>query len=133
MHVNEWDKVALAVQQWRRGKTRCVGDSWLFIVTRFMVVARIYREDLSRVTASHNRLRLSLSKHIRHGLIAKINDKRKLWTYEALDPILMNYSYARRVIVSIASPHHVMPHPARRASTCMCFSLSPFFNTHASV
>jgi hypothetical protein len=70
MHIDEQNEIALAVQQRRRQKHRCVG-SWLFVVTSSVVVARIYREDPLRLTASHNRLDLSLSKRIRHGLIAK--------------------------------------------------------------
>jgi hypothetical protein len=50
----------------------------LFIITCFMVVAHIYREDLPIVTTHRNRLVLSLSKHIRHELIAKINEKKKV-------------------------------------------------------
>jgi hypothetical protein len=62
MHVDKWDEVALAAQQRRRPKPRCVGDSWLFIVTSFVATAHIYREYLYRVIASCNRLGLSLSK-----------------------------------------------------------------------
>jgi hypothetical protein len=47
-----------------------------FSRTTSVVAARIYREDLPRVTASHNRLGLSLSKRIRHGLVAK-NKRQK--------------------------------------------------------
>jgi hypothetical protein len=36
-----------------------------------VAAARIYREDLPRVIVSRNRLGLSLSKYIRHRLIAK--------------------------------------------------------------
>jgi hypothetical protein len=70
-----------------RRKSRCVGGSWLFIVTHFVATVRIYRKDLTRVTVSHNRLGLSLPKRIRHGLIAKINGKRRSWNYEALGRI----------------------------------------------
>jgi hypothetical protein len=60
---------------------------WLVVVliTSSVAATRNYSEDLPRVTASRNRLGLSLSKHIRHGLIAKINGKRRPWTCEALD------------------------------------------------
>jgi hypothetical protein len=71
MHVDEWAEVAFAAQQGRRRKPRCVGGSWLFIVTHSVTATRIYREDPLRVTTSHNRLGLSLSKYIRHVLIAK--------------------------------------------------------------
>jgi hypothetical protein len=83
MHVDERDEVVLAAQQRRSQNTRCLGGSWFFIVTRSMVVAHIYMEDLPRVTASHNKLGLSVSKRIRYGLIAKINDKRRSRTCEA--------------------------------------------------
>jgi hypothetical protein len=84
MHIDERDKVSLAAQQQRRWKPRCVCDSWLFIVTSSVEDAHIYREHLPRVITSRNRLGLSLSKFIRHRLIAKINDKRKSRTCEAL-------------------------------------------------
>jgi hypothetical protein len=54
MHVGEWDEVALVVQQRRRQKPRCLGGSWLFIVTHSAAVAHIYIEDLPKVTVSHN-------------------------------------------------------------------------------
>jgi hypothetical protein len=84
MHIDEWDEVALVAQQRRRRKPRSIGGSWLFIISSFVAAARTYREDPSRVTSSHNRLGLSLSKHIRHGLIAKINGKSRPRTCEAL-------------------------------------------------
>jgi hypothetical protein len=102
MHLSEWDEVALVAQQRRRRKPRCVGDSWLFIVTRSVATARIYRKDLPRVIASYNRLGLSLSKYIRHRLVAKINDKRRSWTYKALGQILADYSHARHAPARIA-------------------------------
>jgi hypothetical protein len=77
MYVDGQDEVALAAQQRRRQKTRCIGGSWLFAFTRFMATARIYREDMPRVIASCNRLGLSISKRIRHELVAKINGKRR--------------------------------------------------------
>jgi hypothetical protein len=126
MHINERDEVALAAQQRRRQKPRCIGGSWLFIVGSSVVVARIYREDSPRVTISHNWLGLSLLKHIRHGLIGKINGKRKLWTYEALSQISMGHALA-----PIASPHHAMPRwgKERQASAHVCFSLSPLLQS----
>jgi hypothetical protein len=108
MPVDEWDEVALVAQQRRMWKLRCVGESWLFIVTSSLVAAHIYREDLPRVTALRNWLGLSLSKRIRHGLIVKINSKRKLRTCEALHQISMDHSRARRVPAPITSPHHAM-------------------------
>jgi hypothetical protein len=92
-----------------------------------VVDARIYREDSPRVIASRNRLGLSLSKRIRHGLITKINDKRRLWAYEALGQISVDYSRARRALAPIAPPGAV-----RRASARVCFSLSPLLHTLAS-
>jgi hypothetical protein len=106
MHVDERDEVALEAQQQRRQKPRCIGGSWLFVVASSVAAARIYREDMPKVTASHNRLGLSLSKRIRHGLKATINGKRKPWTCEALDRILVDYSCARRAPAPITSPRH---------------------------
>jgi hypothetical protein len=113
----------LTTQQCRRQKPRCVGDSWLFIVTSSVVVTRIYVEDLPRVTMSRNRLGLSLSKRITHGLIAKNNGKRKPRTCEALGQILVDHSRTRRAPA---------PSPTRRASVHVCFSLSPLLHTLSS-
>jgi hypothetical protein len=82
---------------------------WLFIGNRFMTAARIYREDLTRVTTSHNRLDLSQSKRIRHRLGAKINAKRRSSTYEALGQILVDHSRVRRVPTPIAPCHPAPP------------------------
>jgi hypothetical protein len=71
MHIDERDAVALVTQQRRRHKPRCIGGSWLFIVTSSMVDAHIDRGDPPRYTTSRNQLGLSLSKRIRHGLIKK--------------------------------------------------------------
>jgi hypothetical protein len=71
MHIDEWGEVTVVVQQRRTQKFRCIASSWLFVITSSMTAARIYREDLPRIIASHNRLGLSLSKRIRHGLIEK--------------------------------------------------------------
>jgi hypothetical protein len=57
-----------------------------------VTVVRIYREDPPNFTTSHNQLGLSLSKHIRYRLVAKINGKRRLRTCEALDQISTDYS-----------------------------------------
>jgi hypothetical protein len=132
MHVDERDEIALAVQQWRRQKSRCVGGSWLFVVSRSVAATRIYREDPPRVTASRNQLDLSLSKRIRHGLITKINGKRKSWTCEALGQILVDHSRARHAPAPIASPRLAQPGEVRRVSTCVCFFLSPHLHTLAS-
>jgi hypothetical protein len=69
-----------------------------------VVAARIYTEDLAKVTVSHNRLGLSLSKRIKYGLIAKINGKRKSQTYKALDQILTDHSRTHRAPAPITSP-----------------------------
>jgi hypothetical protein len=78
-----------------------------------MAVARIYMEHLSRVTASRNRLDLSLSKRIRHGLIAKINGKMRSRGCETLSQISVDYSRARRAPAPIALPHHARLNEAR--------------------
>jgi hypothetical protein len=96
MHVNEQDEVALVAQQRRRQKARCIGGLWLFIITYSMMFTRIYREDLHRVTASCNRLVLPLIKCIRHGLVEKINGKRRPQTCETLGQISADYSCTRR-------------------------------------
>jgi hypothetical protein len=77
-------------------KPRCVG---VFVAAGFVTISvavtRIYREDLPRVTVSRNRLALSLSKHIRHGLVAKINSKRRPRACEALGQISADYKMIR--------------------------------------
>jgi hypothetical protein len=131
MHIDERDEVALATQQQRRQKHKCVGDSWLFVVNSSMAVTCIHREWPPMVTMSHNRLGLSLSKCIRHRLVVKINSKRKLWAYEALGWILVDHSCARRAprpSHHITSPCHAPPDPARwDKRVCVC--VSPFFLT----
>jgi hypothetical protein len=89
------------------------------------------------VTTSRNRIGISLSKCIRHGLVAIINGKRRMQDCEALDWILADYSCARRPPVPIASPCHFLPHPAwpgeaRRASARVCFFLSHLLHTLTS-
>jgi hypothetical protein len=101
----------------------CFRGYWFVAVS--VAVARIYREDLPRVTASRNRLDLSLSKRIRHELVAKINGKRRSRAYEVLGRISEDYSRARRGHYSrarrapmpiasprLASPRHATPRPA---------------------
>jgi hypothetical protein len=63
----------------------CFCGCWFVAI--FVAIVRIYREDLSRVTSSRNQLGLSLSKCIKHGLVAKINGKRRPRACEALGPI----------------------------------------------
>jgi hypothetical protein len=96
----------------------------LFVVARSVAASCIYREDPPRVTTSHNQLVLSLSKHIRHGLIAKINGKRKPWTCEALDGILVDHSRARHAPVPITSPHPAWPGLTERGEVST--RVSPF-------
>jgi hypothetical protein len=96
-------------------------------VASSVVDAHIYREDPSRITASHNRLGLSLSKRIRHSLIVKINGKRRPRTCEALDRILMNYSCAHRAPVPIVSPR---PTPPGEASEYACVFLPLYSAPH---
>jgi hypothetical protein len=79
---------------------------------------------LPRVTVSRNWLGLSLSKCIRHGLVAKINGKRRLWACEALGQILADYSRVHRL---------AMPRPPREASERVCFSHSSLVHTLTSV
>jgi hypothetical protein len=99
---------------------------WWYVVvrcTRSVTAACIYRKDPPMVTASRNRLALSLSKRIRHGPVVKINGKRRSQTCEALGQILVNYSRIRRASAPITSPR-----PGERARPCV----SPFLlcSTH---
>jgi hypothetical protein len=98
----------------------------LFVVTHSVAVARIFREDLPRVTTSYNRLGLSLSKRIRHGLKAKINGKRRPRTCEALGQISMGHSRARHVPGPIFSPRLTTSCPVRRGERARVFL--PFFS-----
>jgi hypothetical protein len=113
MHIDERGEGALVAQQRKRWKTRCVGGSWLFVLTRSTTAAHIYREDLPRVTTSRNRLGLFLLKHIRHGLIAKINSEMRSRTCGALSQILVDYSCVR---------WRPMPRLAHRARVFLPFS-----------
>jgi hypothetical protein len=51
--LDERDEIALAVQQRRMQKPRCVGGSYFF-VTSSVAAACIYTEDPTEVTSSHN-------------------------------------------------------------------------------
>jgi hypothetical protein len=53
-----------------------------------MAAACIYKADLPRVIAPRNQLDLSLSKHIRYRIIAKINGKRNNEGGEILDALV---------------------------------------------
>jgi hypothetical protein len=126
MHVDEQDEVALAVQQQRRQKPKCVGGLWEFIVASSMADVRIYRGDPTRVTASLNRLELYQTR-TRHGLLAKINEKRKLQAYKGLGRISADHSYASHASTPFASPPLAQTSEARR--THVCFFLSPLLHT----
>jgi hypothetical protein len=104
----------------------------LFVLSSYVAAARIYREDLRRVTTSRNRLSLSLSKRIRHRLIAKINGKRRSWTCKDLGWISTDYLRARRTPTPNASPRPARPGEARRVSARVYFSISPFLHILAS-
>jgi hypothetical protein len=107
----EWSSLGDAAAE--AAKPRCVGILVTVGVTTTVVATRIYREDPPMATTSHNRLGLSLSKCIRHGLVAKLNGKRRPWAYEALDWISVDYSCTRRAPPPITSPHHTTPRHAR--------------------
>jgi hypothetical protein len=115
MHINEQDEVALATQQWRRQKSRCVGGLWEFMVISFMMAEHIYRGDPPRVIMSHNQLGLSV-KHI---------------TCKGLGQISLNHSHACHVLAPFSLPHHVGPDLAR-ASAHMCLFHSPLLHILAS-
>jgi hypothetical protein len=101
-------------------------DGFSFLITTSMPTACIYREDQSSVTVSHNRLGLSLSKCIRHELVTKINDKRKLQTYETLGWISADYPWTlcvRAHRLASARParwgkwtYFSLPHSVQRAT-----------------
>jgi hypothetical protein len=78
MHVDERDEVASAAQEQNQRNLDALVFFVVVHVATAMVAIRIYRKDPPSVTASRNRLGLSLSKRIRHGLIAKLNGKRRL-------------------------------------------------------
>jgi hypothetical protein len=109
MHINERAEVVLTAQQRRRRKPSCIGGSLLFIVTSFMAATHIYREDPPRITASRNRLGLSLLKCIRHWLVAIINGKRKSQTCEALSRISTDHSCTCHAPTPLTSPHPIWP------------------------
>jgi hypothetical protein len=117
MPVDDQDEVALTTQQRRGQKPRCIGDSWLFIVTSSVMAARIYGEDPPRITVSRNRPGL----FIRQTIVAKINGKRKPRSYDTLGQISVNHSRTRCV-------------PARLAlqGARICFSPFPLIHTLVS-
>jgi hypothetical protein len=88
----------------------------LFVVTSSVAVAHIYREDPLRVIVSRNGLGLSI-KH-RHGLIVKINRKRKPQTYEASHHATPDEaSECTHVFLPFSSPPH----------SCKCIDSNPLF------
>jgi hypothetical protein len=89
-----------------------------------VTATRIYREDMSRVTTSHNRLVLSLLKRIGHELIAKINGKRRSRVCEALGQILTDYSRAHHAPACLTSPR-----PARRDEASERARVFPHFSS----
>jgi hypothetical protein len=119
MHIDERDEIGLTMQQWKRRNLDALIARGCFLITTSVTAARIYRKDMPRVTASCNRLDLSLSKRIRHGLVTKINGKRKSRTCEDLCPISVYYSHACRAPTTIAPPDE-----ARRASACIFLPFS---------
>jgi hypothetical protein len=141
VHVDEHDEVASAAQQQKRQNLDVLVLSWLLVFfTIFVAAVRIYREDLPRVTTSHNQVCLSLSKRIRHGLVAKINDKRRPQAREALSQISTDYSRARRAPAPIASPCLATPRPSEASErahvfppfssppyTCKCIESNPLY------
>jgi hypothetical protein len=122
MHVDEQDEVVSTAQQQKRWNLDALVFFVAVRVTTTMVATHIYREDLPRVTTFRNWLCLSLSKYIRHRLIAKLNGKRRPRACEALDLISVDYSHARHAPAPIASPHHTRP---SEVSECTCV-FSPF-------
>jgi hypothetical protein len=108
----------------------CFRGCWYIAIS--VTAAHIYGEDLLRVTASRNRLYLSLSNILEHGLVTKINGRRRSQACEVLDWISVDYSCARFAPAPITSPRLASPHPVRRASARVCFPLSPLLHTLAS-
>jgi hypothetical protein len=106
----------------------------LWIRFWWTIHVHVVREYLPRVTSFHYRLGLSLSKHIRHRLIVKINDKRRPRTCEALNQILDDYSRARRVPVPILSPYHATRGPTGQGERArICLSIFSLIHTLTSV
>jgi hypothetical protein len=96
MHIDKRDEVASTAQQQKRRSIDALVFFMAVRVTTILAAARIYREDPSRATASHNRLGLSLSKRIRQGLIAKLNGKSRSRTFGSdFDKLFTHTSCAR--------------------------------------
>jgi hypothetical protein len=129
-----WSSLSSAAAE--AAKRRCVGIfRGCSCVATPVAATSIYREDPPRVTVSRNQLGLSLSKRIRHGLVAKINDKRRSWTCEALSRISANHSCASCARAHyLTLPRHARPGPARRGERALtCVSPFLFFSTHLQV
>jgi hypothetical protein len=86
-----------------------------------VAIAHIYREDLARVTASRNQLDLSLSKCIRHGLVTKINSKRRPRICEALGQISADYSRVCHAPAPIVVPRYDLPRPGEASERARVF------------
>jgi hypothetical protein len=78
----------------------------LFCVTSSVVDAHIYREDPFRVTAFRNRLDLSLSKYIRHGLVAKLNGKKEIVDLRGFRPDFGGLFMCTSCVRRLTSPRH---------------------------
>jgi hypothetical protein len=112
MDIDERDEAGLAMQQRNRQNLDALVARGYFLIITSVTAARIYREDPPWLTTSPNQLGPSLSKCIRHSLVAKINSKRRPWTYDALCHISADCSHTRRAPAPIASRHHFPPHLA---------------------
>jgi hypothetical protein len=130
MHVDERDKVASTTQQQKWQNLNALVFFVFVHVTCSVVTVRIYKEDPSRITASHNRLGLSLWKRIRHRLIAKINGKRRPRTCEALSRV--RQTIHTHVVHPCPSPRHA-PHPPGEAIEHACVFLFLICYTHLQV
>jgi hypothetical protein len=133
MHVDEQDEVALAAQQRWRWKTRCIGGSWFFVVTHSVVAARIYREDLRRVTASRKSTSIKTYQ-------TRTRSKNK-WQKEVTDLWGFGPNFCRLFTRTscarthrLTSPRHSWPGPVSRAERAhMCVSLFLPSSTHLQV
>jgi hypothetical protein len=122
MHVDERGEVALTAQRQKRRNLDALVTRGCSCVATSVAAARIYREDLPRVTTSCNRLGLSLSKRIRHELVEKINGTRRPRGCETLCRILADYSRARRAPTPRPAPPGEV---SKRARVFLPFSSPP--------
>jgi hypothetical protein len=118
MHIDKRDEVASTAQQQKRRSLDALVFFMAVRVTTILAAARIYREDPSRATASHNRLGVSLSKRIRQRLIAKLNGKSRSRTFGSdFDKLFTHTSCARA--------HRLARLTSRQARTCFFISPPP--------